>query len=62
MLSSLNFLIVVSVAEACKCIKQALLNWAQKNHQLLSIIITEEDERPCYKDTLIHTAFCNHLK
>ena len=55
MLSSLDFPIVVSVAESNGCIKQALLKWAQKSHQLSSIIITQkklsghEVKRPCYK-------------
>ena len=40
MLSSSDFAIVVLVAESSGCIKQALLKWSHKSHQLLSIKIS----------------------
>ena len=42
MLGSWDFPIVVFVAETNGCIKQTLLKWAQKSHQLLSIRITQK--------------------
>ena len=44
-LSSLDFPIVVFVAESNRYIKQALLKWAQKSHLLLLIRITQKNLR-----------------
>ena len=45
MLSSLDFPIVVFVAESNGCIKQALLKWAPRSPHLLSIRITQNNLR-----------------
>ena len=45
MLSASDFPIVVFVAKSTGCIKQALLKWAQKSQQLLSIRIIQKKLR-----------------
>ena len=56
MLNLLDFPIVASVAESGGRIKQALLKWAQKSHQLLSIRITQKTWRGhIFRHTHTHT-------
>ena len=55
MLSSLDFPIVVSAAESNDSIKQALLKWAQKRLQLLSIRITQKKLKGRATKSSVHT-------
>ena len=59
MLSSLDFSIVVFVAESRGCNKQALLD-SEKSPAVINQNHSEEVKRLVYKEHLIHTTFSNH--
>ena len=68
MLIFLDFLTVAFVAETNSCIKQALLKWSQKSHQLASIRITQKlrdhDMKKCFFSIITKTdcsSYCMYI-